>query len=65
MPVRLKHNEKGYYYQYGNHGTKYYFVTNRGRIIALNKAIKQAKAIHASKSAQAKKKQAGDNSSAT
>jgi hypothetical protein len=47
MPVRLKYDSKGPYYQYGNHGKKYYYkpYDKRSKQIALILAKRQASAI--------------------
>jgi hypothetical protein len=49
MPIRLKENKYGYFYQYGTHGKKYYFNANNNKSMksAYMKALKQTKAIHA------------------
>ena len=48
MPIHLRKDKKGSYYQWGNHGKKYYFFTQHGKIIAYGKSVKQAQAVHAS-----------------
>lgn len=45
MPIHLRADSKGYYYQYGNHGKKYYFKSEKGRESAYRKAHRQAIAI--------------------
>lgn len=48
MPITLGQDLKGYFYQYGTHGKKYYFFTERGKQIAYTKAKKQGIAIRMS-----------------
>jgi hypothetical protein len=47
MPIHLGKNNDSYYYQYGSHGTKYYFDSNnqKSHDNAYIKAMKQAVAI--------------------
>lgn len=45
MPIHQRHNSKGSYYQYGNHGAKYYY-TKETRERAYKRALRQARAIH-------------------
>lgn len=50
MPIKIKVNEEGkYYYQWGNHGAKYFFNPNseKSKDVAYEKAIKQVAAIFA------------------
>ena len=47
MPIHQEKDNKGSYYQWGNHGKKYYFFTSRGKIIAYGKSVRQAQAAHA------------------
>lgn len=46
MPIRQGKDSHGKYYQWGNQ-KRYYWSTPRTRLIALRKAIRQAKAIFA------------------
>lgn len=48
MPIHRESDSKGSYYQWGNHGKKYYYVSGneRSRKIAYSKAVKQARAIY-------------------
>jgi hypothetical protein len=46
MPIHLKHDNKGSYYQWGRH-SKYYFKTEIGKNRAYEKAHKQAIAAYA------------------
>lgn len=48
MPIFRRHDRYGWYYQYGQHGTRYYFNSARSERIAWNKCVKQTRAIHAS-----------------
>lgn len=50
MPINRKKDTKGYYYQWGNHGKKYYYTANnpRSRDMAKSKAVKQAQAVYSS-----------------
>jgi len=50
MPTHRGVDSKGSYYQWGNSGKKYYYISGneRSRNIAKNKAKKQAIAIYAS-----------------
>ena len=49
MPIREKKDSSGHYYQWGNHGGKYYFdpKDNKDKQKALKKAQRQARAIYA------------------
>lgn len=51
MPIYRKHDSKGYYFQYGNNGSKYYYNVHSKDSVqkAYEKAVKQTKAVHASK----------------
>lgn len=48
MPIFRRHDVNGYYYQFGNHGHKYYYTPNvkRSRELAREKARRQAAAIY-------------------
>lgn len=50
MPVHSGKDSKGSYYQWGNSGKKYYYISGnkRSREVAKKKAHKQGVAIHAS-----------------
>jgi hypothetical protein len=50
MPIKLKIDENGPYYQWGNQA-KYYFKENdyKTQIEAYNKAARQARAIYANR----------------
>lgn len=50
MPVHRSKDKKGCFYQWGNHGKKYYYIINNKRSmnIAKNKATRQGIAVHAS-----------------
>lgn len=50
MPVRLKKDSSGPYYQWGDHGAKYYFVpsSRQSQLIAKNRAERQGKAVKVS-----------------
>lgn len=45
MPIHLSHDKKGSYYQWGNQ-KKYYFKTQKGQLMALEKCKKQEAAIY-------------------
>ena len=49
MPVHKGKDEKGYYYQWGEHGKRYYYDTkdNESREKARQKSLRQARAIFA------------------
>lgn len=47
MPTHIGHDSKGKYYQWGQHGKRYYFNTMRGQIRAYALAKKQGAAAHA------------------
>lgn len=51
MPIFRRKDNIGSFYQYGDTGKKYYYITNnkRSRLIAKRKAIKQMRAIHVRK----------------
>jgi hypothetical protein len=48
MPIYNKKDEKGYYFQYGLHGVKYYYnpKSKLSKLEARKKAIRQTAAIH-------------------
>lgn len=48
MPIYEGKDSEGYYYQYGNHGKRYYYnpANERSRKSAHKKAIIQMAAIH-------------------
>ena len=47
MPIRNRKDEKGDYFQWGDHGKKYYYEANneKSKKIARRKAWKQSRAI--------------------
>lgn len=47
MPIKRGHDNKGSFYQWGNHGKRYYYKAGNvnSRLIAKSKAMKQMKAI--------------------
>lgn len=49
MPIFNRRDSHGPYYQYGEHGTKYYYISGNvtSRNIAYEKAYAQVKAAHA------------------
>ena len=49
MPVRRHNSSRGPYYQWGNHGKRYYYIAGdkRSRAIAKQKAMAQGRAAHA------------------
>lgn len=49
MPIALHEDKKGYYYQFGDTGAKYYFNSVSGETRAYNKVLKQSRAIEWSK----------------
>ena len=51
MPVRNRRDHSGPYFQWGNHGKKYYYnpLSSRSLKIAAGKAMRQCRAAHASK----------------
>lgn len=51
MPIYLKKDSQGHYYQFGDHGKKYYFNTRsrNSRDSAYTKAFLQEKAIFANR----------------
>lgn len=59
MPIKRAQENGKYYYQYGESGTKYFYITNnnRSRKIAKRKALTQSKAIHANQSGGKVKKE--------
>lgn len=46
MPVHSGIERGKHYYQWGQHGKKYYYSTFRGQYIAYTKAMIQGRAIH-------------------
>ena len=52
MPVHMGVDDQGHYYQYGEHGAKYYFNLSdaASQKDAMDKAERQGRAIHASQS---------------
>lgn len=50
MPIYQREDSNGHYYQYGNHGAKYYFIVGnaKSQTDAYDKAKRQTAAIHAS-----------------
>jgi hypothetical protein len=48
MPVHTGSDAKGKFYQWGTHGKKYYYTTERSKQIAFKKAQRQGIAIYAS-----------------
>ena len=47
MPIYERQDNFGRYYQYGNHGAKYYFISSQAsQQLAYRKAVRQAQAIH-------------------
>lgn len=46
MPIHSGMEGNQYYYQYGNHGKKYYFTNASEQIEAYVKARNQGRAIH-------------------
>lgn len=50
MPIHKRIDSRGSYFQYGNHGKKYYFdiLSDNSIINAYNKALKQQTAIYLS-----------------
>ena len=51
MPIATRRDKHGFYFQYGTHGSKYYFnpLNRRSLKTAYTKALRQTKAIHAAK----------------
>ncbi len=49
MPVRNRRDHNGPYFQWGNHGKKYYYnpLSTRSVNIAAGKALRQGRAAHA------------------
>ena len=49
MPVHRRQDSNGPYFQWGNHGKKYYYIANnkRSRELAKEKAAKQGRAAYA------------------
>lgn len=50
MPIHLKHDYRGHYYQYGNTGHKYYFHNYLTQKQAYLACLQQVKAIHVNRS---------------
>ncbi len=50
MPIHESKDRDGYYFQWGNHGKKYYYnpYNQKSRAIAYNKSLRQARAIYSS-----------------
>jgi hypothetical protein len=48
MPVHSGHDSLGDYYQWGQHGKRYYYDTPEGKEKAYESALRQARAIYAS-----------------
>ena len=48
MPIYRKKDRNGPFYQYGKNGKKYYYISGnkRSRRMAINKALRQNRAIH-------------------
>ncbi len=51
MPVINGRDSSGSYYKWGENGKKYYYISNnsQSRNLAKEKALKQGRAIHASR----------------
>jgi hypothetical protein len=49
MPVHKGSDNRGNFFQYGTTGKRYYYKTDKGEKLALNRANKQGKAIQTSK----------------
>jgi hypothetical protein len=51
MPIINGQDTKGRFYKYGEHGHKYYYITNntRSRQMAKSQALKQSRAINYSR----------------
>jgi hypothetical protein len=51
MPLHNKHDDYGHYYQFGDHGYKYYYDKNNkhSEFLAKRSALRQGRAIEASK----------------
>jgi len=48
MPLQRKTDSKGPYYQYGNNGAKYYYISKNpaSRLVAKHSAIQQGIAVN-------------------
>lgn len=46
MPIRMRSDKKGEYYQWGNNGKKYYFYDDKTQEIAYNNSLRQARAAY-------------------
>lgn len=56
MPIFIDLDENGrQFYQYGDHGTRYYFTTPMEAITAYHQSLQQAKAIHANQTRRKKR----------
>jgi hypothetical protein len=53
MPIHGRRDQHGSYYQYGDHGAKYYYIDRASAADAYQKAVRQARAVHAHQNAQA------------
>jgi hypothetical protein len=49
MPIHQGSDTNGSFYQWGQHGKKYYFTDEQSKITAHNLAMRQARAIFAKK----------------
>ena len=50
MPIHNRSDSKGKFFQYGEHGKKYYYKNNsQSKQLAYHKALQQTRAIHARK----------------
>jgi hypothetical protein len=49
MPVKLHHTSEGWYYQWGEHGKKYFFDPDKPeeKTVAQNNAVRQGRAAFA------------------
>ena len=47
MPIVESKDDFGKYFQFGKHGTKYYYFSEKGRKSAYKSCLKQARAIKA------------------
>ena len=49
MPIYRRYDTHGPYYQWGNHGKKYYYINGdrRSRERAYNRSLNQARAVYA------------------
>jgi hypothetical protein len=46
MPINLRRDYLGNYFQWGNHGAKYYFHDSKTESKAYDKALRQARAAY-------------------